>query len=701
MKIYYFLIAFILFLSFESNSINYNDSLKSIEIKLIRQLEKTSDNTEKYQLYNNLSSLYYSDFKEVKYLVESAEFAKNNRDTDIMYENILSICKNYYNRNILDSLEYWVDYSSELYSKNNEYDKYFEVSNYYSHLLISKRKYKDALAYTIEIQAKADELNHEEGELICYELLGMLYSKIKDSDGAIENYTNAYRIISKRDNNLIPSTNILSNIIIEYLEKDDYNNANKYLILFEKNVPKLEKIDVAENQYNNSLALLYCFYAEIFIHKNDLNTAKDFILKLEQIEESADVFINNYSKQIRASYYKTIHKYNKAIKILEQIEPQASTRKLITAKADIYREIGDYKNATFFYKNAYDNLLIEVENDLFQEYTQLRVKSDLFNLKSKNYALILKEQEMRTSTYLTLSILLCVTLIIIIFFYLREKMLKNKLLISELNLQLDKKVLTKTKNDLQIAWSKAEESNIMKSTFLSNMSHEIRTPLNSIVGFSDMISESYNDPELIKQFAEIIKTNSDLLLKLLNDIFDISKIDSGSINLELSEYDITACAHNALNSIEEFRSDSVSLIRNIPNEPIIVKTDPKRIQQILFNLLNNSAKFTTEGEIEITVEHNSDWVFFIVRDTGCGIPEEMQSKVFERFHKVNEYSQGSGLGLSISVVLANMIGGDLVLDKTYVNGARFIFSHPKNIDYDETLFDSDVYKVNSNVDFKN
>ena len=95
MKIYYFLIAFILFLSFESNSINYNDSLKSIEIKLIRQLEKTSDNTEKYQLYNNLSSLYYSDCKEVKYLVESAEFAKHNRDTDIMYDNILSIVKNY------------------------------------------------------------------------------------------------------------------------------------------------------------------------------------------------------------------------------------------------------------------------------------------------------------------------------------------------------------------------------------------------------------------------------------------------------------------------------------------------------------------------------------------------------------------------------------------------------------------------------
>ena len=141
-------------------------------------------------------------------------------------------------------------------------------------------------------------------------------------------------------------------------------------------------------------------------------------------------------------------------------------------------------------------------------------------------------------------------------------------------------------------------------------------------------------------------------------------------------YDINIAAYNALNVIEEQVENGVTLTFNMPKEPVIVNTDSARVQQILINILSNSCKFTKQGNIDLTVTKDDYWVHFIITDTGCGVPENMQLKIFERFHKVNEYTQGTGLGLSICKILSDMLGGKLELDKNYNEGARFIFSHP-------------------------
>ena len=232
--------------------------------------------------------------------------------------------------------------------------------------------------------------------------------------------------------------------------------------------------------------------------------------------------------------------------------------------------------------------------------------------------------------------------------------------------------------ELLVAKEKAEESNRLKTAFLANMSHEIRTPLNAIVGFSSVLVSDDSSPAEKAQYCDIIQKNSDLLLHLINDILDISRMESGKIKFVWEECDVVELCQTALSTAEYGRKTSALFLFETPVASLVIKTDAQRLKQVLINLLSNAAKFTPSGSIKlaIAIDKQHQQLEVSVSDTGCGIPSDKSDRVFERFEKLNEYSQGTGLGLAISRLIVENLGGKIWVDKDYTEGARFVFTHP-------------------------
>ena len=229
---------------------------------------------------------------------------------------------------------------------------------------------------------------------------------------------------------------------------------------------------------------------------------------------------------------------------------------------------------------------------------------------------------------------------------------------------------------------KAEESNRLTSAFLANMSHEIRTPLNAIVGFSDVLASGGSSEDEQQGYVDIIKTNSDLLLRLINDILDVSRLEADRVTFTIEECDVVPLCQRVLASVNQARKSENEFIFECDRESVDMRTDTQRLQQVIINLLSNADKFTRNGKITLKLEVDEDRrvVIFSVSDTGTGIPLEKQKLVFERFEKLNEYVQGTGLGLSICKLTVEKWGGEIWVDPGYTEGARFMFTHPLDIE---------------------
>lgn len=343
-------------------------------------------------------------------------------------------------------------------------------------------------------------------------------------------------------------------------------------------------------------------------------------------------------------------------------------------KAEILKAAGKKEEALVFY----DQLLTFVEQINVKAFTrqlnQLRTLHDLNEQKIQEQRLVYqKEQLSQKQTQLTVSLVFFGVLLLLFSFLLRYVYHVRKL---KDDLQKERGVLIDTTDKLRIAKEQAEESNRLKSAFVANISHEIRTPLNAIVGFSGLLEDA--DEEERKEFVRIINNNSDLLLDLVNDVLDLSRLESGSYNLNLKECNIYACCKDVEKSVQQKIQPGVNLTLTCSEKDFVMKTDILRLQQLLLNLLTNAAKFTAQGEINLDyqVDKEKMQVIFSVTDTGCGVPPDKQESIFNRFEKVDEFKQGAGLGLPICRTIAGLFGGTLTVDPAYTGGARFIFVHP-------------------------
>ena len=242
--------------------------------------------------------------------------------------------------------------------------------------------------------------------------------------------------------------------------------------------------------------------------------------------------------------------------------------------------------------------------------------------------------------------------------------------------------LIRSRRELEAARAASDDSLRTKSLFLSNMSHELRTPLNGITGFSAILTDEEEvDEETRQQCCEYIRENADLLLKLINDVVDLSELKDQSLRFTYAPCDVVALCQSVLKTIENVKKTraEVRFVSDVGKLEIV--TDKNRLQQVLINLLINATKFTQEGCITLSLhlDKKAGVAEFAVEDTGCGIPLEKQPHIFERYEKLHEGVQGAGLGLSICQLIVQHGGGRIWIDSSYTQGARFVFTHPWNL----------------------
>lgn len=305
-----------------------------------------------------------------------------------------------------------------------------------------------------------------------------------------------------------------------------------------------------------------------------------------------------------------------------------------------------------------------------QRVDMLKLSLDDFNFKYDvvNEPLSVFEEYRDTIIFVTVLIIVLISaLCITIHLLRRSRRLSAK--------------LVKQGKELLVAKYNAEEANHAKSRFIANISHEIRTPLNAVLGFSQLFANDQIEltAEERKQYAELIMTNGNMLLKLVDDVLEVSKIEAGKLKFNIGEHDVVALLNTAAKIAETNRKSADVEIRVATSiSHLTIETDRERLLQVLANLTTNAKKCTEHGSITIALEKlpKDDMISISVSDTGCGIPKEKAEEVFERFRKLDSFRQGTGLGLSICKAFVEELGGKIWVDTTYTEGARFVFTHP-------------------------
>ena len=277
----------------------------------------------------------------------------------------------------------------------------------------------------------------------------------------------------------------------------------------------------------------------------------------------------------------------------------------------------------------------------------------------------------RFEILLIVACILLIFLLMILLFLFRTNRLKDMLMNS---LEQQKIV----ESELRVAKEKAEESDHLKSAFLANMSHEIRTPLNAIVGFSGLLAMAENYEER-DEYINIINNNNELLLQLINDILDLSKIEANTLEFVYSDIDINQllCDIEQTSRLKAADGVQVSFVEKLPH--CIIRTDKNRLSQVVTNFINNAIKFTKEGSIYFGYKHKENNLYFYVSDTGCGIDKDVKDSVFQRFVKLDSFAQGTGLGLSICQMIVHKLGGEIGVDSEPGQGSTLWFTLPDTV----------------------
>lgn len=503
---------------------------------------------------------------------------------------------------------------------------------------------------------------------------------------ALANVYAAKGLVKKSQEFMLKEIDIFENAnVFRYNISCQYSDAAKiYIDLGEaEKAPELLKkaLKTSKSTYHEVTAKLV--YVSLYLAQGDTAAARKALEECRQMymgEPSMKRHIH-YLYDVEIDYNWRVGNYNKALSVLDERETELRKKNNLTTlmalrktKADILWDMNRKEEAAGLYR---DFLLEQKKEKERNEEITTSEFATMLNLQQLNAEKVRLEkisqkkqlQNTRTILFSVLG-LLC----IVVIFLWQQRKLNAKLHRAKNKLDEQNRTLIKAEEELRKAKEVAEQSNWLKTMFIQNMSHEIRTPLNSIVGFSGVLVDMLDEKEDIGQYVALIESNSKLLLKLVGDILDISILDS-EVEIKHNAVDVNACCQTSIDAAGASFDPGVRLIFEPACDELIINSNYSYIVQVLDNLLGNASKFTHEGSVTLAyeVKKEENQLIFTVTDTGIGIPVEEQERVFERFVKLDNFSQGAGLGLSICRIVAERLGGYLRIDKGYTQGTRIIF----------------------------
>lgn len=503
---------------------------------------------------------------------------------------------------------------------------------------------------------------------------------------ALANVYTAKGLVKKSQEFMLKEIDIFENAnVFRYNISCQYSDAAKiYIDLGEaEKAPELLKkaLKTSRSTYHEVTAKLV--YVSLYLAQGDTAAARKALEECRQMymgEPSMKRHIH-YLYDVEIDYNWRVGNYNKALGVLDERETELRKKNNLTTlmalrktKADILWDMNRKEEAAGLYR---DFLLEQKKEKERNEEITTSEFATMLNLQQLNAEKVrLEKTSQKKQLQNTRTILFSVLglLCIVVIFLWQQRKLNAKLHRAKNKLDEQNRTLIKAEEELRKAKEVAEQSNWLKTMFIQNMSHEIRTPLNSIVGFSGVLVDMLDEKEDIGQYVALIESNSKLLLKLVGDILDISILDS-EVEIKHNAVDVNACCQASIDAAGASFDPGVRLIFEPACDELIINSNYNYIVQVLDNLLGNASKFTHEGSVTLAyeVKKEENQLIFTVTDTGIGIPVEEQERVFERFVKLDNFSQGAGLGLSICRIVAERLGGYLRIDKGYTQGTRVIF----------------------------
>ena len=541
--------------------------------------------------------------------------------------------------------------------ESQRYYTYFELERILIKSSLFRGEIRMAIAQSDQMYSKARALAYPFGNALALNAMGEVYSytgRLREAGAA---YEESLRLLDGMDGEDVHIRMLLVELIDYNLRIRNVNGASRYLArlnLYPED--RLSPLELAMRHISNASCQLF---------KGDLKAASHCLVQIGQLETQLIPEIRQYLLIIDARYLVATGEHEAALTAYNDFLQTEYARinhniykEALLEKADLLVKMGNKEEAYGQYGKVFSYIKTSFEKNYPKEIDRLCTRFQADQLAYQN------ERDRIVSMRFYLAGIIVSVLFLIFLLVLGWKKIFR---------------LKRSQMRQEAMKEKAVQAIQRKNMFLSNMSHEVRTPLNAIVGFSAVLTdedESFDD-ESRREFSEIIKVNSFQLLKLSNDILDFSDFENDNITFNIRTHDAVKLCNEVVETVMASRKLEVEMRFDTDLSVLMLDTDDARLRQVLINLLVNAAKFTEQGSIVLELKMaDAGTALFSVTDTGCGIPPEKQHLIFERFEKLNDFVQGSGLGLSICQLIVKYMNGKLWVDSGYTRGARFCFTHP-------------------------
>ena len=541
--------------------------------------------------------------------------------------------------------------------ESQRYYTYFELERILIKSSLFRGEIRMAIAQSDQMYSKARALAYPFGNALALNAMGEVYSytgRLREAGAA---YEESLRLLDGMDGEDVHIRMLLVELIDYNLRIRNVNGASRYLArlnLYPED--RLSPLELAMRHISNASCQLF---------KGDLKAASHCLAQIGQLETQLIPEIRQYLLIIDARYLVATGEHEAALTAYNDFLQTEYARinhniykEALLEKADLLVKMGNKEEAYGQYGKVFSYIKTSFEKNYPKEIDRLCTRFQADQLAYQN------ERDRIVSMRFYLAGIIVSVLFLIFLLVLGWKKIFR---------------LKRSQIRQEAMKEKAVQAIQRKNMFLSNMSHEVRTPLNAIVGFSAVLTdedESFDD-ESRREFSEIIKVNSFQLLKLINDILDFSDFENDNITFNIRTHDAVKLCNEVVETVMASRKLEVEMRFDTDLSVLMLDTDDARLRQVLINLLVNATKFTEQGSIVLELKMaDAGTALFSVTDTGCGIPPEKQHLIFERFEKLNDFVQGSGLGLSICQLIVKYMNGKLWVDSGYTRGARFCFTHP-------------------------